>query len=255
MEHSEQQHENFELESIFGPDDRSIDQDIANKLWRPVCAIYHSFGEPGKSYIGTGVLVGRRTVFTAAHNVFRLGTKTKITSGRVSVGVKGGKAAASARVINFKIPKTYVAASVQGSGKYAHDYAVLHLDTDAPSTWAQTHWPLDRMRLIEDRDFKNEGLTLAGFPAESKSGKVDLHVGSGKALNWTANPRVFSYKIDTTAGQSGAPVFSLDRASGALRVAGVHVAGIDGSHNLANRLTNVVRDKVLGWVSDFENRS
>nr|WP_070960938.1 trypsin-like peptidase domain-containing protein [Hyphomonas sp. Mor2] len=254
MSGSNHMSEDYDMEKIIGTDDRSVNHDVRNDMWRPICAIYHNFGDPRQNFIGTGVLVGPRTVFTAAHNVFKLATGSRITSGYVRVGVRGGSAAASARIINFKLPKRYLTSDANGMDQYAHDYAVLHLESSAPAQWAKSHWTLDAMPVLGDKALKARTLTLAGFPAKSHTGKIDLHVGQGKALNWTANPDVFSYKIDTSAGQSGAPVFAHDPSTGKVNVAGVHVAGFAGSHNIANRLTNPVRQKVLSWIRDFEAR-
>lgn len=238
--------EEFEMESIFGGDDRDVRTDRNVAFWKPFVGIYHRWSPNGPLKIGTGVLIAPRLILTAAHNVYNLRHNKKFHVAQASVGIVDGQSVAFSPIKTAMLPQGYLAASPDDNERYTFDYAVAVLENDAAYRWAGAHWDIASMSLVPNQVFENQALTVAGYPSKGQTGSINLHTATGRARNWTQSDRVFTYRLDTSKGQSGGPVFYTG-SNGLPNLAGVHVAGFEGKFNLACRFNQTMKSNILKW--------
>jgi glutamyl endopeptidase len=220
------------LEVVIPPDDRVQITDTTVVPWRWICALRITAAN-GSQFIGTGWLVGPRTVITAGHCVFMhaqggWARQIEVVPGRNGASRPFGSCTAT----SFRSVSGWTAGHDRD-----FDYGAILL----PSTCR----PGDQLGFfgfaaLNDAELLNLSLNLSGYPGDKPAGTQWFM--ARRATSVTA--RTIVYNIDTAGGQSGAPVW---RLSGGVRHAvGIHTNG----SLLGNSATRIVPDvaaNIAAW--------
>lgn len=230
------------LETVFGLDERTRIVETDTLPWKLVCAL--DIDAPWGSFVGTGWFAGPRTLITAGHCVFdarQMGgwaREIRLAPGRDRERTPFGIVTAS----RFSTLNTWV--ETQDAD---FDIAAIHLE--APILG------LDEVFAIEalpDSELRDTLVNVSGYPANP---------GGGQELWWARNRirdvtarRIF-YDIDTSGGQSGAPVYRLEYVGARPSVVGIHAYGEGGTPaslplrvNSAPRIIPEVVEQIQKWL-------
>lgn len=219
-------------EVVIGVDDRVRVTNTTAYPWRAICSLRIT-ARDGSRWIGTGWLVGHRTVITAGHVVYihsRGGwvRSIEVIPGRNSSTEPFGSCTAT----RFHSVKGWTQ-----KRKRSHDYGAIIL----PSA-------CDFGRRVGYFGYANYGfftllnmlVNLSGYPGDKPAGTQWWHA---RRIKWITS-RTLVYNIDTAGGQSGSPVW---RKKGNQRYAvGIHTNG-SSSGNSATRITKAVFDNIKAW--------
>ena len=236
------------LESIIGDDDRKDPNNFQDDIWRPLCALFFTYPGESTSRIGSGVLIRPRVVLTAAHNLFDRSSGKVIMGGKVRVGLSPTGSLAESGISDTIIHSKYPSRRIKGDKKFEFDYGLAFLKNENAYNWAKQCWNVEDMQTLSDKELKNSKLMLAGYPAKFDGPYTSLKWGFGPVLKKGVRSTTFTYQIDTSSGQSGAPVFRYKKATRKATIAGIHVAGYDGSHNKARRFSSAAKQTVQKWM-------
>lgn len=231
------------FETVIGRDERVriLDTDLAP--WRMICAL-RIRGPGGTGAIGTGWLIGPRTVITAGHCVF---SERFFGGWAVEIEVIPGLNGQNMRPFG----------SVRSERFSSVDRWTLEEDPDfdlgcvhlAEPIGAQVGWfafgtlPPERLGSIL--------VNVSGYPADRGAGAEQYH-GRNRVVRVT-DRRIF-YEVDTYGGQSGAPVWIHEDEGEAPLVIGVHAYGVGatppsfGAANSAPRIIPEVFDRFIEWI-------
>jgi glutamyl endopeptidase len=239
-------------EDVIGIDDRVILSDTAATPWRCICHLEITY-DSGQVGFGTGWFAGERTVITAGHCLYTRGTPSRrAVQVRVIPG-RNGTLAPYGYVVARKFdwsPKWQSSTSDIDAAPY--DYGAIFIDhdvNDAPfgariGYFGLRSYDEDERKLLDMAMVNN-----AGYPHEAtkpygtlwfNAGRVHLDEGP------TKDERFLEYMVDTTAGQSGSPVFLLDSTKNQRYVVAIHTTG--NFINRGVRVTAEVYDKIVEWV-------
>lgn len=232
------------LESVIGLDERTRIVDTEDAPWRMICGL--DIDGPWGNFVGTGWFVGPRTVITAGHCVYD----------RNQMGGWARKIVLRPGVDDGDEPfKAITATRFETTDKWLQDQnadfdiGVIHLEKadaiDAARGWfAVASFP--------DKKLQNHLVNVSGYPGDK----------GGRQQWWARNrvrglsPRRIFYDVDTMGGQSGGPVFIIEKAGAAPKVVGIHAYGVGGSKpssikvevNSAPRIIPEVVELIQGWI-------
>jgi glutamyl endopeptidase len=230
------------LESIIGPTDeriRILDTELAP--WRMICALRMQ-GPAGAGAIGTGWLVGPRTIVTAGHCVF----STQFFGGWAStIEVSPGR-----NGIEFP-HRTFRSTRFSSLDRW-----VEHEDPDFDIGCIHLSEPIGEalgwfaVAALSPEELEGYLVNVSGYPADRGRGTEQYH-HKNRVLRVTER-RVF-YDVDTYGGQSGAPVWIHEHDAAPPIAVGIHAYGIGGSPagleaNSAPRIIPEVLDQIRQWV-------
>lgn len=222
-------------EVIIGTDDRVKISTTTVYPWRAICALRMTAAD-GTHWIGTGWLVGPRTVITAGHCVYMHNQGGWASSIEVIPGLNG-----AARPYGSCVSS--VLRSVKGwtdSKKREHDYGAIILPANCALGNQTGYFGYS----VKDNSFLMPAvLNMSGYPGD-KGGNEQWFM-SKKAKN--VSDRVITYEIDSMGGQSGAPVWV--KIGEERYCVGIHTNG-DGSGNSATRIVKEVFDNIKGWKAE-----
>lgn len=227
------------LEVIIGNDDRvQITTQTAKMPWRRICALRIQFPS-GATYRGTGFLIGPRAVATAGHCVYlhdQGGWARKI---EVIPGCNG-----SSRPFRSVEATTFRSVGGWVNGKKPeNDYGCIILPTGA---FAQNLGSFG-FAAFDAPTLLAKPAVLAGYPGD----KPFAEMWGMKRLIKTVTAKTLVYDIDTVGGQSGAPVYIVQK--GQRYVVGIHNYGAS-SGNSATRVTQQVYQRLLSWSQIGRNQ-
>lgn len=227
------EHDMSVLEVIIGKDDRVQVMNTTRVPWNRICHL-NILTTTGKRYLGTGFLVGRRTVITAGHCVHIANEGGWVRQIEVSPGRNG----------NAKPYDTYTATafrSVRGwvvNRQRNYDYGAIILPRSVNLSPAIGAFGFAN---YTDTFLMNKRLNLAGYPGDKPAGTMWFHAMRAKMLT----ARTIIYDIDTMGGQSGSPVW-VRLADGRRIAVGIHTNGsLNG--NSATRISKPVFDNLKRW--------
>jgi glutamyl endopeptidase len=228
--------EGYRPEVVIGSDDRVRISETLHFPWRAICAL-RVYSKAGDEYVGTGWLVGPRTVITAGHCLY--------------LDVMGGWAervevtpARNGRDRPFSSVVAREFKSVRGwtvEGKREHDYGAILL----PADQALPEVGQFGYSVYDAASLRGAYLNLAGYPADKDDGTLWWAARSAREVDGTT----IWYDIDTASGQSGAPVWRLDPATGRRLAVGIHTDGAR-TGNSATRITREVFANIEQWAAE-----
>lgn len=221
-------------ESVIGPDGRTQVQDTTVY---PNAAIGHLEIIQGTSLLYcTGWLIDRNTILTAGHCAYDGGTNNPIETAHFIPGRNAGVwPYDAASVIGMYAPYGW-----RIQGKPTHDWAVMQLNWDIG---LETGW-FGFYRLTGTNRFAGVRARVQGYPADKYLGTQWQMAGT---VHHSTDREVF-YPMDTAGGQSGAPVYKLNRP-GCYGPCGfaIHAYGASGNppNNSGTRITRSIFDKII----------
>lgn len=234
------------LESIIGIDDRTriLDTDLAP--WRMICALRMQ-SPTGSMAMGTGWLVGPRTIITAGHCVYSQhffggwAQRIEVTPGRNGQDFPFGQIVVAD---DFEAIDRWVEAEEPDV-----DVGVVHLDRDIGNTLG---W--FGLASLPATDLQDSFVNISGYPGDRGAG-TEQYFHSNRVKQVT-DRRVF-YDVDTFGGQSGAPVWVYEDGSDDPIVVGIHAYGTGGTPsgfgilaNSAPRIIPEIFDLIQGWIDN-----
>ena len=252
------------LESIFEYDDRERVLATDEYPWCLIACLDIKFpnGEVG---IGTGWLIGKNKILTAGHCVYDTG--------------KGGWAASITVIPGNDVENPYPGNKSDDApyGKYeavamqttnewferrsmTYDVAVIHIDYPIADDLGNFGISI----YDEDDDLIGQHIRVAGYPMthfpkdEETQGYYKKRVAGQM---WTHSDKIINvqdgqvfYNLDTSGGQSGAPVMLLGADALGLVAMGIHNYGFNQTdryhENKASLITLEVWKYIEGWLAE-----
>lgn len=187
----------------------------------------------GKVTHGSGAMVGRDLVLTAAHCVYDMDLGWS-----KSINVKPGG-------VNSKFDSTnattYYASSVYTSGGYeSYDYAAIKLDstrTGQLTGYYGTRW------FSLNASLAGQDMYVYGYPYDKPDGT--MWYGTGTISN--VQSMMFDHNADTESNMSGGPVVLTSEWD---RIVGIHTRG-NTTSNRAVRMT----ESIFNFISEHTSAS
>jgi V8-like Glu-specific endopeptidase len=221
-------------EVIIGQDDRVRIAPTTSFPWRAICSLQITAQDNSK-WIGTGFLVGRRTLITAGHCVYMHAHGGWVKSVRVIPGRDAAKQP-------FGACTATILKSVTGwtSGhKREYDYGAIVLPLNCLFGQKVGYFGV---AALSNASLQNKTANLSGYPGDKPSGTQWYHARGIKKVN----SQTLVYDVDTAGGQSGAPVWLYN--SGKRTVVGIHTNGhLQG--NSATRVVAAVYQNIVAWAA------
>jgi V8-like Glu-specific endopeptidase len=220
----------------------------------PYCCICHlrsTFPTPQSKFLfalGTGWVIGKRTLITAGHCVYVFSDRkfglSRVWAARVEV-IPGRNG--EAKPFGSFAVKTGSLRTTKGwrdQGAEAADYAAIILDEDLPTNFG-------RFGFGAHTDLELTGLsaTIAGYPGELKKLPLAGTMWGDSTPPLLSPERLrLRHRIDTTRGQSGSPVFYVRPSQGDAVAVGIHNYGVQRDNvNRATRVTAQVKENLRAW--------
>lgn len=215
--------------NVIGGDTRTIVNNTTDSPYYGIGRIVASYTD-GTSQEGTGFLVSKNVMLTNGHMCMSP-NNASISSMTIYFGQNGSYTPVTAYASSY-----YVCANYNYFGDDVQDdYAIVILSSNVGYT---TGWfGLDYKN---NSFFFNNTFTITGYPGEFATGT--MYRSSGTIYD--CSTYVLEYFIDTSAGQSGAPIYQSNVAYG------IHSSGT-ASMNYGRRMTQEVFDWLVaqGFVN------
>ena len=234
------------FESVIGRDERVriLDTDLAP--WRMIAAL-RMHGSGGAGAIGTGWLVGPRTVVTAGHCVFSnffFGGWASTIEVIPGLNGRGNDARPYGSVSSTRFSSVDRWTDSEDAD---FDIGCIHLEQDIGN---KLGW--FAIGALSPDELESYLVNISGYPADRGSG-FEQYYNRNRVLR-VSDRRVF-YEVDTYGGQSGAPVWIHEDKGAPPLVIGIHAYGVGGTPtdfgitaNSAPRIIPEVLETIKGWV-------
>ncbi|MGX9571524.1 trypsin-like serine peptidase [Mesorhizobium sp. f-mel] len=229
------------LETVFNADERTRIVSTDQYPWKLICAL--EIDAMTGTYVGTGWVVGPRTLITAGHCVFdskQMGgwaREIRVTPGRDR----------ERRPFGSFVARRFSTLNLWTEKQDAdYDIAAIHLDADLfPATEAF------RVGALPDEELQDYLINVSGYPA-SPGGGTELYWAKNRIRAVTTR-RIF-YDVDTSGGQSGGPAYVFPDENAHPVVVGIHAYGEGGTPgsiamrvNSAPRVLPEVVEQIEAW--------
>jgi len=235
--------ESGRIEMVIGVDDRVRVRNTAAFPWRTICSLRMEAGD-GSRFIGSGVLVGPRTVVTAGHCVYfhrhgGFAKEIEVIPGRDG-GVRPFGAVFASR---FYTVRGWVDERLSD-----FDYGAVLLPTDLGERVGTMGFAS-----LATGTLRNLMVNNAGYPGDRPGAAEPGDPPTGTTMWWNASQVAevtdskIGYTLDTFGGQSGSPVWRYVSSSGQRAIVGLHTTG-DARANSATRINDSVFENISRWI-------
>jgi V8-like Glu-specific endopeptidase len=223
-------------EVVIGADDRVQVTNTTAYPWRTICSLRIT-AKDGSRWIGTGALVGPRTILTAGHVVYMHNHGGWVSNIEVIPGRNGAaQPFGSCRSTLFHSVKGWTE-----SKKRSHDYGAIILPSDCKYGNQVGYFGFANLGFFSLLGLK---VNLSGYPGDKPTGTQWWHA---RAITFVT-ARTLVYNIDTAGGQSGSPVWRLK--DGKRHIVGIHTNG-SPLGNSATRITEPVFNNIKSWKESY----
>lgn len=175
----------------------------------------------------TGTIISKNIILTAAHCVYNQKLNIKAKSAKIFFRQDNNKFL-EYKSINIKIHPEYLT-----NNNKRYDIGLIKIKNN--NTISNEMNNNSYVELIED--LGNRGIQIIGYPAD-KINESTITLWSDKGIVFSEENGILSYKIDTTSGQSGAPIL-LENGN----VVGIHTSG----NKKINYGVHITKD-ILKWI-------
>ncbi|WP_210123628.1 trypsin-like serine protease [Staphylococcus sp. GDX8P106P-2] len=213
------------IERVIGTDQRIKVSNFKSTPYKQVVLLNMTFPN-GKTYTGSGTMVGRDSVLTAGHNIYSKsagGWASKIV---VYAGVEGQKF----HIGKAQSKKIHTLNQWINKRDFQYDLAIIKLNNNLGDKTG--------ILPITSKVRLNESIETSGFPADKGS---SIQFKSKGFLNKIEANNLY-YDMDTNPGQSGSSVRNANN-----QIIGVHTFGGE-DYNGATRLNELYIDYILHWM-------
>ncbi|MEM0985463.1 MAG: trypsin-like peptidase domain-containing protein [Pseudomonadota bacterium] len=242
------------FETVIGDDNRTQIHATTAYPFRLICSLVMHW--PGNTQtVGTGFLVGQRTVLTAGHCIL----PSRGSPYPIGIEIRPGRSGQHEPYAHFgQLYAEKISLHQEWSNRFdpRFDIGALHLNKEIGEDLG---W--FRVAAVDPEDLKRQWVHVTGYPGDkvtdlSASGAESLYAAElwhhATPIETVHDGRVY-YPADTFGGQSGSPVYTYDE-DGVATVIGVHAYGIgSGSQAFAyeNNSAGWVDSGLLQVISDW----
>lgn len=191
---------------IFGIDDRRYIANTEIYPWSAIGLVEAVYGREIR--VGTGAMIGNRTVITCGHVVYD--STLKESREVYFIPGKNGRQEPFGRV---RVVSMSILEGWRQNADDNHDIALLVLES---AVGPRTGYL--RIAVEADSFFNGPALSTAGYPGDRGDGQY-LYLGTGYATGMDGN--MILETLDSEPGQSGAPVWVGNLGDGSGRLVGV----------------------------------
>ena len=236
------------IETVLDVDDRQFIPETEVMPWRMICWLKLKF--PYGSTVGTGWFAGPKAVITAGHCVYYKDFGGWVESIEVIPARDRDEPPKFGRTVSeeFESNEEWIAHK-----NPEYDFGCVFLKEPLGEKTGSFS-----IGMFKDTNLVKHGVNIAGYP-KRKSDMPNVrgdhlfhHKNKIRALS---EERLF-YDVDTTAGQSGAPVWVHSDVDSKPIVVGIHANGVDDSksgaariYNSSPRITQEKFDAINSWVA------
>lgn len=241
---------------VIGQDDRQRVTDTLARPFRWVCQIFAIAPAVSVKGVGTGFVIGRRTILTAAHNLWVKGHKA--TRFEIYLAVSGDRLAPP---LGHYTAVKAIAHPLSSDSRY--DIAAIFLEDQLPSTLVSVANRDDKFPLAAVTPQTLQGLRalVSGYPKSyprHDRNKFPTPPEGVQAYQYYCisdlryADGLVHYNLDTEGGQSGSPLITVHEDSGGNRFSvaiGVHIEG-----DLAGNKAVPLDDERMRFVDELLTR-
>lgn len=217
-----------DTQSIIGTDNRTRVTAVKTDPYYRIGFLYITDASGG-NYVGTGFLISKNYMLTAAHCVYMSGKPVKSVTAYFGANDNSYGVSASSSVVGW-------CTSYESTKSIANDWGYIKLGSNAGSTcgWFGIGY-------TTDANLKSASFTICGYPGDKATYNKDSKMHGQNVQMWKDSGKLtniytgyITYKMDTYGGQSGSPVYN----SSSQIVYGIHHGeAVSGSTNGAARIT------------------
>ena len=217
-----------DTQSVIGTDNRTRVTAVKTDPYYRIGFLYITAAN-GNNYAGTGFLISKNYMLTAAHCVYKSGKPVKSITAYFGANGNSYGISASSSVLGW-------CSSYPSTESIANDWGYIKLGSNAGSTcgWFGIGY-------TTDDNLKSASFTICGYPTDKAIYDKDSKMHGQNVQMWKASGKLtdiytgyITYKMDTYKGQSGSPVYN----SSSQIVYGIHHGkAVSGTTNGAARIT------------------
>lgn len=217
-----------DTQSIIGTDNRTRVTAVKTDPYYRIGFLYITDAD-GDNHLGTGFLISKNYMLTAAHCVYMSGKPVKSIMAYFGANGNSYSVTASGNVYGW-------CSSYPSSKSIANDWGYIKLGTNPGSTcgWFSIGY-------TTDTNLESANFIICGYPGDKITYNKDSIMHGKNVQMWKASGKLtniytgyITYKMDTYGGQSGSPVYN----SSTEIVYGIHHGeAVSGSTNGAARIT------------------
>ena len=221
----------FDTRSVIGTDNRTRVTAVKTNPYYRIGFLYITDAS-GNHKIGTGFLISKNYMLTAAHCVYMSGKPVKSITAYFGANGNEYGVSANSSIIGW-------CSSYESTKSIANDWGYIKLDSDVGNTcgWFGIGY-------TTDTNLKSASFTICGYPGDKNSYNSASKMHGQYVQMWKDTGKLsdiytgyITYKMDTYGGQSGSPVYNATSQI----VYGIHHGeATSGVSNGASRITKSI---------------